>query len=310
MSQRIAITGATGLIGGKLAHRLLREGDSLVLLSRDPQAAQRKLGLPADYLKWNGNPGVLQGIGDIDAVVNLAGEPVADSRWSEKQKRRIIDSRVLGTRAIAEEIRQLSKTQPGSAPRTWLSASAIGYYGDTGDRVLTERAEPGSDFLAHVCSAWEMESLGGPAPSPKLRRVAFRIGIVLSNEGGALAKLTPLFRAGLGGPIGRGHRWMSWIHINDLVTAIVHALRTPSLEGPVNAVAPHPVPNREFTRSLAEALHRPALLPVPPALLRIALGEMSEALLGSQRVSADKLLASGFQFAYPQIAGAFENLFG
>ncbi|MDR3607959.1 MAG: TIGR01777 family oxidoreductase [Oligoflexia bacterium] len=298
---KIAITGATGLIGKRLATRLAEAGHSLILFSRDADKAKKKLGLAAEYRVFREKID----LSGAEAVIHLAGEPIAEGRWTEARKKLIMDSRVATTRAVAQAIRDL----PGKKPSVWISASAIGYYGDQGNRVLDEESPTGTGFLAEVCRAWEAESIGAMDFPRDTRRAAFRFGVVLSAEGGALSKLAPVFRAGLGGPIGMGKRWMSWIHIDDLVSALVFALQTESLKGPVNAVAPEPSTNAEFTRALAQALHRPAFFRVPTLALRAALGQMSEAILSSQRAVPTRLHAGGFKFRHPDLFEALRSLY-
>lgn len=278
----VAITGASGLIGTRLKHRLSEAGNTVQPVSRS--AGDSELA------------GIL---GAADAVVHLAGEPVAQ-RWTESAKKRIYDSRVDGTRALVEA---LSKQSP--RPRVLVSASAIGYYGSRGDQVLTETSSPGSDFLANVVIAWEQAAQS--ADILGIRVVQMRFGMVL-GRGGALAKLLPPFRYGVGGRLGSGRQWMSWIHIEDAVNLILFALTYPAVHGPVNATAPHPVTNDEFTNRLAMALHRPTLFPVPAFALKLALGEMSGVLLASQRVIPAVAKSAGFRFQFPDLSKALENL--
>ena len=238
-------------------------------------------------------------LGSCDGLVHLGGEPVAQ-RWTPAAKKRIHDSRVEGTRRLVDALARLSRR-----PRVLVCASAVGYYGSRGDETLTELSPPGSDFLARVVMDWE--DAAQSAEQLGIRVVRLRFGMVL-GAGGALAKLLPLFRWGLGGRLGSGQQWMAWIHLQDAVNLILFALDFSAIRGPINATAPHPVTNDEFTGRLAIALHRPAILPVPRFALRIALGEMSEMLLASQRVLPSVAKSAGFPFQYPDLHAALENL--
>jgi hypothetical protein len=292
---KIILTGATGFIGTRLRDHLVRQGHELVCLSR------RAVSRPGWYA-WdpeNGPPPqeALLGAG---AVVHLAGEPVAQ-RWSAEVKRRILSSRVQGTRSLVRALGALPVR-----PTVLVSASAIGYYGSRGDEILAESAAPGSGFLPEVCVEWERAAQ--TAAELGLRVVSLRIGAVLDPAGGALAQMLPPFRAGLGGPIAGGQAWMSWIHLHDLVRMFAWAVENQALAGPVNAVAPNPVKNEIFTRSLGAALHRPALFPVPALALKMLYGEMAGIVLASQRVAPERALKAGFQFDWPELDPAFREL--
>lgn len=236
---------------------------------------------------------------ECDAVVHLAGEPVAQ-RWTEDAKKRIADSRVEGTRRLINAL-----SLQAQRPRVLVCASAVGYYGSRGDQILLEDSSPGSDFLARVVVAWE--EAAGLGESLGMRVVRMRFGMVLGH-GGALAKLLPPFRFGAGGKLGSGHQWMAWIHLEDAVNLILFALDYGAIRGAVNATAPHPVTNEEFTGRLANVLHRPAFLPVPAFALKLALGEMAEMVLASQRVLPTVAKSAGFRFQYPELRLALENL--
>ena len=301
---KLLITGGTGFVGRHLVPRLVERSHELVMLTRDPLSARKGLSYPIAFFPWPGYEAdpPREALDGIDGVIHLAGEPLVASRWNAGVKQRILDSRVLGTRSLMRAIK--SQSQP--APKFVISASAVGYYGSRGETVLTEESSPGTDFLAQVCRQWEGAVIGNlPEGS---RPVVIRTGMVLGVGGGALARLRPIYRAGLGGPLGNGRQWMSWIHVSDLVSLILHALETPSLLGAVNAVAPNPVQNREFNRTLGRVLHRPAWLPVPAPVLRLTLGEMASVLLASQRVHPKKALGSGFQFRFPQLGDALADL--
>lgn len=302
---RVVITGGSGLIGRAVAALLAAQGHEVVVLSRDPE---RVRGLPAGVraARWDGHSAAgweaLLEAGS--AVINLAGEAIAAGRWSEERKRRIRASRLEAGRAVVDAVRQAA--EEGRAPAVVAQASGIGYYGETGDQEIGEDHPPGGDFLAEVAVAWEastaeVEALG-------VRRIVLRTGVVLDRDGGALAKMLPLFRLGLGGPLGSGRQWLPWIHMADEVAAIRFLLATPSASGPFNLCAPRPVQNRDFGRALARQLHRPGLLPVPATALRVALGELSGALLRSQRTLPRRLMDEGYRFRFPDLPEALANL--
>jgi uncharacterized protein (TIGR01777 family) len=295
------VTGATGLIGRALIRQI---GSPAAVLSRDDGRAQRLLGGVAAH-RWapEGGPAPVEALRGADVVFNLAGEPAADGRWTAEKKRRIRDSRVVGTRHLVEGLAALDVR-----PRVLVSASAVGYYGDRGDELLDERSSPGQGFLAEVCIDWEREAMA--AERLGIRVVCVRIGLVMSTAGGALAKMLAPFRLGAGGRLGTGRQWMPWIHIDDLVGILVHASRSDALRGPINGVAPAPVTNAEFTLALAHAVRRPALLPMPAFALNVAFGEMSGMLMASQRVMPALALRSGYTFAHPDLGGALASLLG
>ncbi len=291
---RTLVTGATGLIGRKLAERL----DHMVVLSRNPNGAH---GLGVETHAWRPEAELppAEALREIGVVFNLAGEPVADGRWTDERKRRIRDSRVVGTRNLVAGL-----AAQKSRPRVLVSASAVGYYGDCGDEPVDERSPPGRGFLAEVCVEWEREAL--KAVDLGIRVVCVRTGLVLANGGGALAKMLPSFRLGMGGRIGNGEQWMPWIHIDDVVGILIHAGQNERISGPINAVAPTPATNAEFTRELGHTLRRPAVLSIPKAALRLMFGEMSQMLTASQRVFPSNAERSGYAFAYPDLAPALQ----
>lgn len=302
---RIAVTGATGFVGRRLCARLLADGHVVVALTRDRERAARVLPARAEIADWEPERGgvtaaVLDG---VDAVMHLAGAGVADGRWTEHRKTLILRSRVEGTRALVTALAALA---PERRPRVLLSASAIGFYGDHGDTVVDEDAEAGTGFLAEVCQAWEREARAAEALG--VRTVRVRIGIVLGAGGGALARMLPLFRLGIGGRLGSGRQWMSWIHLDDLVALWLFALEHDEIHGPLNAVAPRPVTNADFTRMLGAALGTPAIVPVPAVALRLALGEMADVLLGGQRVHPCVAERHGFRFPHPDLPAALTDL--
>lgn len=289
----VAVAGATGLIGTALVTQLRASGYSVRRLLRSPRDAA------ADDVIWDPSRGALppMALEGVDAIVHLAGEPVAH-RWTAERKRAIRESRVRSTELLAQAVRALERK-----PRVLLSGSAIGYYGDRGDELLDERSAPGNDFLAHTCVDWERAT--APAAEAGIRVVLLRTGIVLSPRGGALARLLPIFRLGGGGAIGSGRQWMSWIGLGDHVRAMLHALVTESIRGPANLAAPNPVTNADFATTLGRVLTRPALVPVPAFALELLYGEMARAtLLAGQRALPKALMANGFEFAQPTLEGA------
>jgi len=304
---RVLLSGSHGLIGSELAAYLPAAGHDVVRLVRRSPSAAGDVPTGPGETRWDieagsMDPGALEG---VDAVVHLAGEGIAAHRWSSAHKRRVLDSRVRGTRLLAE-----AAAGAASRPTVFVSASAVGFYGDRGDEELTEESLPGAGFLAGVCSQWEAAT--EPAESAGVRVVHLRSGIVLSPKGGALARQLPLFRLGLGGRLGSGRQWMSWVSLDDEVGAIVHALAEPGLRGPLNVTAPQPVTNAELTRALARVLRRPALARAPGAALSAVLGsEMAkEMLLAGQRVLPAKLSATGYRFGHPELEPALRHLLG
>jgi len=295
---RALITGATGLIG----RQLISNTESPVVLSRRPGEARRLLrSVEVHLLEPESEPAPYDGLSGTEVVFNLAGEPVSQGRWTDEKKRRIRYSRVVGTRNLVAGLALLK-----SRPRVLVSASAVSYYGDRGDEELDERSAAGDGFLAEVCADWEREAMA--ASQLGIRVVCVRIGIVLAPGGGALARILTPFRMGVGGRLGSGRQWMPWIHIKDVAGIMLHASRNKESNGPMNAVAPSPVTNADFTRALAHAVHRPALLPVPRAALRLAFGELSDILIASQRVFPRVAEHSGYAFAYTDLHGALDNV--
>ena len=292
---RVAVTGSTGLIGQALVERLEANGHQVVRVVR-PGSSQ-PMG-PSTSVPWNPTTSRIEaaGLEGLDAVVHLAGEPIAARRWSPDQKERIAQSRVQGTALLTQALARLSEP-----PRVLVSASAIGYYGSRGDELLDESSSGGDDFLARVCRDWE--AAADPARAAGIRVAHPRTGVVLSRSGGALAEMLPFFKLGIGGRIGDGHQWMSWITLHDEVSALLWLLEA-DVEGPVNLTAPEPVTNRELTAALGRALRRPAVLPTPKPALWARLGrELTEALLySSARVAPAALQRRGFTFAHPDIA--------
>jgi len=293
----VLISGATGLIGSALVPELEANGHTVTRLSRSRSGA--------NTVRWDPSAGTIEGdLEGTEAVVHLAGESIAQGRWSPDKKRRILDSRVQGTSLLAERIAALS-----TPPKVMVSISAVGYYGDRGDEVLTEESTPGEDFLARVCREWE--AAAEPARRAGIRVVHPRLGIVLSPQGGALGTTLPIFKLGGGGKIGSGRQWWSWVALDDVVGSIVHALTDETVEGPVNVGSPNPMTNAEYTKVLGKVLGRPTVLPLPAPAARIMLGEVADALLlASQRMRPTKLEATGYPFRYPRLEGALRHLLG
>ncbi len=295
MSGKILVSGVSGPIGAALLPSLNSQGHKVTRLVRGISSGEGQVA-------WNpAQPLAPESVSGFDAVIHLAGETVV-GRWTESKKARIRDSRVLGTRHLAEALAKAPQR-----PSVLISASAVGYYGDRGEEVLREESPSGSGFLAEICREWE--AAAEPAANSGIRTIQIRIGMVLSRDGGALQKMLLPFRMGLGGNMGNGRQWWSWIDVQDIVGAIHHIVKTDSLRGPVNLVAPGPVTNAEFTRTLAAVLSRPAIFPMPAFAARLAFGQMAdELLLASQRVEPVKLLASGYKFEHPQLTQALQDI--
>ena len=289
--QRIAVTGSSGLIGTSLIGHLKSEGHTV-------QRLVRRKAVAGDEVQWDPAKGYvdLEPLRGVDAVIHLAGAGVGDKRWTKKYRAEILNSRLLGTTAIATAVNELK-------PATFISASAIGWYGETGNRAVIETDRSGDDFLAAVCREWE----GAADIAHDVRTVKIRTGLVLDPTGGALGRMLPLFKLGLGGRLGAGTQWWSWITLHDHIRAICHLLES-KLSGPVNLVSPSPVTNQEFTAALARAMHRPAIFPAPAFALKIALGGFATEILGSKKIVPQALMDDGFVFDYPNIVNALSAL--
>ena len=289
--QRVAITGASGLIGSALVGYLKSEGHTV-------QRLVRRAPISPDEIQWDPKTGFvdLEPLRGVDAIIHLAGVGVGDKRWNKKYKAEILNSRLLGTTAIAHAVNEVK-------PQVFISASAIGWYGESGNRAVVESDKAGDDFLAAVCREWE----GAADLVEGVRTVKLRTGLVLDPTGGALGKMLPLFRFGLGGKMGNGKQWWSWITLHDLIRAISFMLES-DVKGPINLTAPNPVTNQEFTSALARAMHRPALFPAPAIALKIALGGFSSEILGSKKVIPQALTEAGFEWDYPHITSALAAL--
>ncbi len=301
---RILITGVTGLVGTRLAAALLMSRCEIVALSRNPVRAQEKIAALSRTWLWSpSEPIPKEAIQGVDAVVHLAGESVS-GRWTEERKRAIRSSRIDGTRRIVEAI----ASQPeGQRPYTLISASAIGYYGDTGERDVVESDPPAQgDFLADVCIGWEREALR--AEDLGVRVVTPRLGLVMAKEGGALEQMLPIFKLGLGGKLGSGKQWWPWIHLDDVVGIIQHAIGNGELHGALNATSPAPVRQAEFADVLARILGRRAFIPTPSFAIKTALGEFGSEILGSRKILPQRTLASGYEFRFPELGAALRDL--
>jgi uncharacterized protein (TIGR01777 family) len=296
---RVTVTGATGRVGGALVGALRDRGDEVTVLSRHPDKARRALGV--DAVAWDPvnetAPG--EGLNGRDAVVHLAGEDVAQ-RWTDDAKRRILESRETGTRNLVAGLRDADPR-----PRVLVSASAVGWYGPHGDEKLTEDVPAGSDFLAEVVTAWEREA--DRATDLGLRVVEVRTGVVLDKDGGALSKMLPFFKLGIGGPVAGGRQYMPWIHLDDVVGIYLAALDGDDWSGPVNATAPEPATNKDFSRALGRAIHRPAFAPVPGLAVKALYGDMAEIVTGGQRAIPQRPLELGYRFQHPDLDEALRS---
>jgi uncharacterized protein len=308
---KLVVAGGSGFLGNALCWSWAEEEHDVRVLTRSLQPGQAQhesgTGKPGiTRVGWRPDgqaDGVARELDGASVLVNLAGESIAAGRWTAARKQALRDSRLLATRSLVAALAQA--TEP---PRTFISASAIGYYGDRGNEPLTEESAPGDDFLAHLCMEWEGEAQR--AARPDLRLVLLRTGLVLEKSGGVLGSMIRPFRFFAGGPLAGGRQYMSWVHRLDWIEMVRWIVDTPSVKGPLNVTAPHPVTNAAFSRALGRALHRPALLPAPRFALKIALGEMADAVLASQRALPGRPLANGYHFRYPEIDIAFRGIFG
>lgn len=294
---KVFVTGGTGLIGKALVEELLSRGHTPVLLTRN--VSKLKKHDACEYVEWDLAQSVLPAaqIVGVEGAINMAGESIAGQRWSESRKQKLRNSRVQLTKNLVSSLNE-------AGVNSLVSFSATGFYGDRGDEILTEESQAGEGFLGNLASDWEhaAKTFTGRLCIP-------RVGVVLARDGGALEKLAPVFKMGLGGPIGNGTQWMSWIHLRDVVNLVCFLLETRSVEGVFNAVSPEPATNAEFSKTLAQQFHRPSVLKVPSFAMKLALGEMSEVLLSSQRAIPQRTLASGFQYEFPDLKSAFHSLY-
>lgn len=299
---KLILTGGTGFIGGALRESLVQKGHEVVILTRQ-SSKENQPTLRARYRYWNPpEAGAWESeLEGVEGVLNLAGEPIVGKRWTSEQKQKLLESRVGTTQAVVRAIQNAKRK-----PFFLLNASAVGYYGPRGDETLNEEAAHGDDFLAHLCKAWEAHALR--AQDFGVRVTLIRIGIVLEKGGGALGKMLTPFKLGLGGPLGTGRQGMSWIHREDLIGLIHFLLEKKNARGVFNATAPNPVTMKEFSETLARALHRPAIFPVPEFVLRILLGESADVLLAGQKVLPKRALELGYAFRYPRLEEAFKAI--
>ena len=296
---KVLVTGVTGFIGSALAYRLIASGHEVVGLSRDREKARESLPVVKDFYAWP-HDGQLSPslLATVDAVVNLGGESVA-GRWTKSKKERIYESRITGTRNLVNAMRNMGH------PGVLVNASAVGFYGDRGEEELTEASGAGEGFLACVCDAWEAEAL--QANSDGIRATVMRLGIVLGQGGGALKPMLPLFRVGLGGPLGGGRQWWPWVHIDDAVSALIAAIERPH-QGVYNLASPNPARQKDFAKALGSVLHRPAFMPAPTSILRLTQGEFADELLFSKRVLPERLQMEGFRFEHPDLSEALDHI--
>lgn len=298
---KFLLTGATGFVGPAVVRRLRERKDTFRLVTRDPVAAAQALGQDLETITLAAPAAKL--FEGVDAVVNLAGEPIFGKRWSAAQKVALRASRVDGTKRLVAAMKELP---PEKRPKVFVSGSAVGFYGARGNEELDETGAIGVGFLADVCREWEAAALEAEALG--VRTVVLRTGVVLGPDGGALAQMLPIFKLGAGGPIGSGSHWFPWIHRDDLAGLILHAIERADVKGPLNGTAPSPVTNAVFTKALGKALRRPAFFPVPPFMLRLVFGESAEILTSGQRVLPAKALAGGYAFRYPTIDAALAQI--
>lgn len=303
MSKKIVITGATGLIGKKLVNALVNRGDEVIIFSRNSEKAKSILPKAKKFVEWNyKKPDNWKSeINGVDAVIHLAGINLFSKRWNDAFKKEVLESREVSTRNLADAIKSC-----GNKPGVLVSASGIGYYGNCGDKILSEESPVGNDFLADVCKVWENEAK--KVEQSGVRSVQVRTGLVLSTEDGALKQMLPPFKFFIGGPLGSGKQWASWLHIDDIVGVYIHAIDNTKLSGAVNAASPNPVRMKEFAKTLGKVLHRPSLFPVPQFVLKIVVGEAAEVVTASQRVDVKKLLNNGYQFKFKELESALKNL--
>ncbi|MFD2162183.1 TIGR01777 family oxidoreductase [Paradesertivirga mongoliensis] len=303
MSKTVLITGASGLIGKPLTERLIKAGYAVHQLSRNMSKANKG----AKIFKWDPAEMYIDPhcIDNVSVVINLAGEGIADRPWTNNRKQQIIKSRTGSIKLLYD----LLKSHPNHGVTTFISSSAVGHYGDRKDEILSEESEPGTDFLANTCLAWEraadkIDNLG-------LRLVIFRTGVVLTREGGALPKIAKPIKLGLGAPLGSGKQWLPWIHIDDAVSMFLYAIENEEIAGIYNMASPFPATNKTFTQAVARQIKKPLWLPSVPALfLRVVMGEMSRVVLNSNKTTSDKIVESGFKFKYPKLEAALTNIYG
>ncbi len=303
MNKKVIITGASGLIGLNLCKELIKRGDEITIFTRNPSKVKKEISGAKNYVNWNYNK--LESwqnfLENTDAVIHLAGANISGKRWTKKYKNEILESRIISTKNLIKALAEST-----NKPECFIISSAVGFYGDAGDKILTEESQFGSDFLSEVCKQWENASKG--VDDLGIRRVNIRTGIVLSTNAGALKKMLLPFKLFAGGPLGNGKQWFPWIHIDDIIRIYINALDDTSFKGAINAAAPGVVSMKEFSKKLGNALHRPSIFSVPRFLLSLVIGEAADSVLASQRVIPKKLLDSGFKFKYENIKDALTNL--
>ena len=303
MNKKVIITGATGFIGTHLCKELIKRGDDVTIFTRDTAKAIIKIPGAKNYVEWNYRKldswqSFLEG---KDAVIHLAGANIAGKRWSKKYMIKILESRELSTKNLIEAIENSTEK-----PKSIVISSAVGYYGNAGNKILTEMSGPGNDFLSEVCKKWEMESQ--KVDNFGIRRLNIRTGVVLSTEEGALKKMLLPFKLFIGGPLGNGKQWFPWIHIDDIIRIFLYVLDNSNINGPVNAVSPGIITMKDLANKIGKELHRPSIFSVPKIVLRVVIGKSAESVLASQRVIPKKLLENGFKFKYENIKGALSDL--
>jgi uncharacterized protein (TIGR01777 family) len=299
---KVLVTGATGFVGQVIVRQLLEAGDQVVVLTRNVAKAALTLGSKCQYVQWADTnvPPLAEVFNGVEGVINLMGENIADKKWDEEQKKKIHDSRIIGTANLIETISHLTVK-----PKVLVSTSAIGIYGNRGSEELSEASQLGNDFLAGVCKDWENEA--NKAKALGLRVVIIRVGMVIGKDGGALKKMLPVFKLGAGGPLGSGNQYMSWIHVDDLAAMYIQGIKNSALQGPLNGTSPYPTTNTEFTKCLGKTLKRPAFMRAPEFALKFAFGEMSEMLLGGQKVLPVKFKEKHYRYRYPTLEMALKE---
>jgi uncharacterized protein (TIGR01777 family) len=299
---KVLVTGASGFVGKRVVKQLLDAGDQVVVLTRNVSKAALKLGGQCDYVQWPDSSTLPpeEAFKGVDGVIHLMGEGIAETRWSEEQKTKIYDSRINSTHNLIEVMKKLNKK-----PEVFVSASGVGIYGNRGSETVTEESSTADDFLAKVCTDWENEA--NAAKSFGVRVAIIRTGVVLGRNGGALQKMLPIFKLGIGGPVGTGEQYMSWIHVDDLAAMYIESVRNKTIEGVYNGTAPYPATNLEFTKCLGRALKKPTVIPAPAIMLKLIFGEMSQILLEGQRVLPTKFKSKAFRYKYPTLEMALKE---